>query len=109
MAFEGLSDRLQEIFQKLRGQGKVREDDVKTVMREVRLALLEADVNYKVVKNFVSAVSERAVGQEVLTSITPGQQVIKIVHDEMVKLMGETESGLNFSNRPPSTFLMVGL
>ena len=109
MAFEGLSDRLQDIFQKLRGHGKIREEDVKAAMREVRLALLEADVNYKVVKNFVARVSERAVGQEVLSSITPGQQVIKIVYDEMTKLMGETESILTFSNRPPSTFLMVGL
>lgn len=109
MAFEGLTDRLQGVFQKLRGQGKVREEDVKAAMREVRLALLEADVNYKVVKQFVKTVSERAVGQEVLTSITPGQQVIKIVHDELVNMMGATESRVEFSNRPPTVFMMVGL
>ena len=94
MAFEGLSDRLQEVFKKLRGKGKISEEDVKLAMREVRLALLEADVNYKVVKSFVATVSERAIGQEVLQSVTPGQQVVKIVHDELVRLMGETENKL---------------
>ncbi len=109
MAFEGLTDRLQSVFQKLRGQGKIREEDVKAAMREVRLALLEADVNYKVVKDFIKTVSERAVGQEVLTSITPGQQVIKIVNDELVNMMGATAARVEFSNRPPTVFLMVGL
>ena len=109
MAFEGLSDRLQEVFRKLRGKGKISEDDVKLAMREVRLALLEADVNYKVVKNFVATVSERAVGQEVLQSVTPGQQIIKIVYDEMTKLMGESENKLLMSSKPPTVFMAVGL
>lgn len=109
MAFEGLSDRLQDVFKKLRGKGKITEDDVKAAMREVRLALLEADVNYKVVKSFVATVSERAVGQDVLQSVTPGQQVVKIVYDEMTKLMGETETKLNLSSKPPTVFMAVGL
>ncbi|MDD4171877.1 MAG: signal recognition particle protein, partial [Syntrophomonas sp.] len=109
MAFEGLSDRLQEVFRKLRGKGKISEDDVKLAMREVRLALLEADVNYKVVKTFVATVSERAVGHEVLQSVTPGQQVIKIVNDEMTRLMGETENKLLMASKPPTVFIVVGL
>ncbi len=88
MAFEGLADRLQSTIQKIRGKGKVSEADVKEMMREVRLALLEADVNFKVVKDFVKKVSERAVGQEVLKSLTPGQQIIKIVNEELTALMG---------------------
>ena len=91
MAFEGLADRLQDIFRKLRGKGKITEEDVKVAMREIRLALLEADVNFKVVKEFVARVRERAVGQEVLGSLTPGQQIVKIVHDEMTALMGGAE------------------
>ncbi len=109
MAFEGLSDRLQEVFKKLRGKGKITEDDVKLAMREVRLALLEADVNYKVVKDFVTTVSQRAVGHEVLQSVTPGQQVIKIVHDEMTRLMGEAENKLTMAPKPPTVFMVVGL
>ncbi|MDD4802157.1 MAG: signal recognition particle protein [Syntrophomonas sp.] len=109
MAFEGLSDRLQEVFRKLRGKGKISEEDVKVAMREVRLALLEADVNYKVVKNFVASVSERAVGQEVLQSVAPGQQIVKIVYDEMSNLMGESENKLNISPKPPTIFMVVGL
>lgn len=109
MAFDGLSDRLQEVFRKLRGKGKVTEEDVKVAMREVRLALLEADVNYKVVKNFIATVSERAIGQEVLQSVTPGQQVIKIVHDEMTRLMGGTETKLIMSPKPPTVLMTVGL
>jgi signal recognition particle subunit SRP54 len=109
VAFEGLTDRLQDVFRRLRGHGKIREDDVKAAMREVRMALLEADVNYKVVKTFVATVGERAVGQEVLSSITPGQQIIKIVYDEMTQLMGGAESKLTWSSRPPSVYLMVGL
>jgi signal recognition particle subunit SRP54 len=108
MAFEGLSDRLQDIFRKLRGKGKINEEDVKVAMREVRLALLEADVNFKVVKDFVSRVRERAVGQEVLQSLTPGQQMVKIVHDEMAELMGGSESKLNLSHSP-SIIMEVGL
>jgi len=88
MAFEGLSERLQAVLGKLRGKGKVTEADVKAAMREVRLALLEADVNFKVVKEFVDRVRERAVGQEVLKSLTPGQQVIKVVNEELTRLMG---------------------
>ncbi|MDD4171043.1 MAG: signal recognition particle protein [Syntrophomonas sp.] len=109
MAFEGLSDRLQEVFRKLRGKGKISEEDVKLAMREVRLALLEADVNYKVVKTFVATVSERAVGHEVLQSVTPGQQVIKIVYDEMTRLMGEAENKLLMASKPPTVFMVVGL
>lgn len=109
MAFEGLSDRLQEIFKKLRGKGKISEEDIKVAMREVRMALLEADVNFKVVKDFISKVRERAVGQEVLQSLTPGQQIIKIVHDEMTELMGGSESKLLFSSHPPTVIMTVGL
>ncbi|GGA33484.1 signal recognition particle protein [Kroppenstedtia guangzhouensis] len=108
MAFEGLSERLQSALAKLRGKGKVSEADVKVAMREVRLALLEADVNYKVVKDFVSKVRERAVGQEVLKSLTPGQQVIKVVNEELSSLMGGTREKLNLTSKP-SVILMVGL
>ncbi|WP_019152814.1 signal recognition particle protein [Robertmurraya massiliosenegalensis] len=109
MAFEGLADRLQSTMQKIRGKGKVSEADVKEMMREVRLALLEADVNFKVVKEFVKKVSERAVGQEVLKSLTPGQQVIKVVKEELTNLMGGEESKIAVSNRPPTVIMMVGL
>lgn len=109
MAFEGLADRLQSTMQKIRGKGKVTESDVKEMMREVRLALLEADVNYKVVKDFVKKVSERAVGQEVLKSLTPGQQVIKVVKEELTELMGGQQSKIAVSNRPPTVIIMVGL
>lgn len=109
MAFEGLSDRLQGVFKKLRGKGKIGEEDVKVAMREIRLALLEADVNFKVVKDFVGRVKERAVGQEVLQSLTPGQQIVKIVHDEMTALMGGSESKLNLSSRNPTVLMAVGL
>ena len=109
MAFEGLADRLQNTIQKIRGKGKVTEADVKEMMREVRLALLEADVNFKVVKDFVKKVSERAVGQEVLKSLTPGQQIIKIVNEELTELMGGEQSKIAASNRPPTVIMMVGL
>lgn len=109
MAFEGLADRLQQTMQKLRGKGKVSEADVKEMMREVRLALLEADVNFKVVKDFIKKVSERAVGQEVLKSLTPGQQVVKIVQDELTNLMGGEQSKIAVANRPPTVVMMVGL
>ncbi|MBD3109471.1 signal recognition particle protein [Bacillus sp. AGMB 02131] len=109
MAFEGLADRLQGTIQKIRGKGKVNESDVKEMMREVRLALLEADVNFKVVKDFVKRVSERAVGQEVLKSLTPGQQVIKVVQEELTALMGGEQSKIAVANRPPTVILMVGL
>ncbi|RDU38553.1 signal recognition particle protein [Neobacillus piezotolerans] len=109
MAFEGLADRLQNTLQRIRGKGKVNEADVKEMMREVRLALLEADVNFKVVKEFVKKVSERAVGQEVLKSLTPGQQVIKVVKEELTELMGGEQSRIAVANRPPTVIMMVGL
>ncbi|MGC4375612.1 signal recognition particle protein [Fictibacillus sp. Mic-4] len=109
MAFEGLADRLQNTLKKIRGKGKVSEADVKEMMREVRLALLEADVNFKVVKDFIKRVTERAVGQEVLSSLTPGQQVVKVVHDELTSLMGGEQSKIAVSNRPPTIIMMVGL
>src|SRR3954468_16683535 len=99
MAFEGLSERLQAVMQKLRGKGKVTEADVKEAMREVRLALLEADVNFKVVKSFIDRVKERAVGQEVMKSLTPGQQVIKVVNEELTRLMGGEQSKLAQASR----------
>ncbi len=106
--FEGLSSKLQGVFRKLTGYGKLTEKNISDAMREVRLALLEADVNYKVVKDFIKTVQEKAVGIEVLKSIKPGQQVIKIVHDEMVKLMGGSSQGLDLSARP-SVIVLVGL
>src|SRR5690625_883069 len=109
MAFEGLSSRLQETMKKLTGKGKVSEQDVKTMTREVRLALLEADVNFKVVRNFVNEIKERAVGAEVMESLTPGQQVIKIVQDELTKLMGGEQSKIAISDRPPTVIMMSGL
>ncbi len=109
MAFEGLADRLQQTIQKIRGKGKVSESDVKEMMREVRLALLEADVNFKVVKDFIKKVSERAVGQEVMKSLTPGQQVIKVVKEELTELMGGEQSKIAVSSRPPTVIMMVGL
>ncbi|KZN95696.1 signal recognition particle protein [Aeribacillus composti] len=109
MAFEGLANRLQNTMAKIRGKGKVSEADVKEMMREVRLALLEADVNYKVVKDFIKKVSERAVGQEVMKSLTPGQQVIKVVKEELTELMGGEQSKIAVSKRPPTVILMAGL
>lgn len=109
MAFEGLSEKLQSTFKKLRGKGKLNEKDIKEAMREVKLALLEADVNYKVVKNFVSNVSSKCVGGDVLESLTPGQQVIKIVNEELTNLMGGSESKLNYSSYGPTVIMLVGL
>lgn len=109
MAFEGLAERLQGTMQKIKGKGKINEADVKEMMREVRFALIEADVNLKVVKEFVKTVSERAVGQDVMKSLTPGQQVIKIVKDELTQLMGGEQSKISFSTRPPTVIMMVGL
>ncbi|MGJ5712126.1 signal recognition particle protein [Staphylococcus auricularis] len=109
MAFEGLSYRLQETMQKIRGKGKVTEADIKAMMREVRLALLEADVNFKVVKNFIKTVSDRALGSDVMKSLTPGQQVIKIVQEELTQLMGGDNSTINMANKPPTVVMMVGL
>lgn len=109
MAFEGLSERLQATMQRIKGKGKVTEQDIKAMMREVRLALLEADVNFKVVKSFVNTVSERALGADVMQSLTPGQQVIKIVQDELTTLMGGENSKINMSSKPPTVVMMVGL
>ena len=109
MAFESLSNKLQEVFKQLRSKGKLTENDVKTAMREVKIALLEADVNFKIVKQFVKKVTERAVGTEVLEGLNPGQQVIKIVNEELIDLMGTTQSKLTFANRPPTIYMMVGL
>ena len=109
MAFEGLADKLQETFKKLRGKGKLGEKDIKEAMREVKLALLEADVNFKVVKTFVKNVSEKCVGSEVLESLTPAQQVIKIVNEELTDLMGGSESKINFSSVGPTVIMLVGL
>jgi signal recognition particle subunit SRP54 len=109
MAFEGLSSRLQSVMQKLRGKGKVSEADVKEATREIRLALLEADVNFKVVKTFIDRVKERAIGQEVLKSLTPGQQVVKVVNEELTALMGGEESKLAVASKPPTVIMMVGL
>ncbi|HZD59037.1 MAG TPA: signal recognition particle protein [Anaerolineae bacterium] len=107
--FDNLSGRLQDIFSKLKSHGKLTERDVDAAMREVRLALLEADVNYKVVKDFIAKVKERAIGVEVLESLTPAQQVIKIVNEELTELMGSTESKLSFAPRPPTIVMLVGL
>ena len=109
MAFEGLAEKLNAAFKKLRSKGKLSENDVKEAMREVRLALLEADVNYKVAKDFVKKVTEKAVGEEVLSSLTPAQQVIKIVRDELTDLMGSTDSRINFSSKIPTIIMMCGL
>lgn len=109
MAFESLSEKLQGVINKLKGKARITEDDVKEVSREVKLALLEADVNYKIVKDFTAKISEKALGQDVLKSLTPGQQVIKIVHDELVNLLGTEETGLNMSSNPPTIIMMAGL
>ncbi len=109
MAFEGLSGKLQNIFKKLTGRGKLNEKDVKEAMREVKLALLEADVNFMVVKKFIQDVTDRAVGHEVLESLTPGQQVIKIVNEEMTRLMGGANAKLEFGSATPAVVLMAGL
>lgn len=109
MVFEGLSEKLQNLMKKMKGTVRVNEKDVKEMMREIKLALLEADVNFKVVKEFVNSVSERAVGQSVLESLTPGQQIVKIVHEELIKLMGSVPSKLTYSPAPPTVYMMVGL
>lgn len=109
MAFEGLSSRLQEITRKLKGKARITESDLKEVTREVKLALLEADVNYKIVKDFVKVIEEKALGQDVLKSLTPGQQVIKIVKDELIQLLGGEDAKLNFTPNPPTVIMLVGL
>lgn len=109
MAFEGISSKFQEITKKLKGKARITESDLKEMLREVKLALLEADVNYKVVKEFINEVQEKALGQDVLKSLTPGQQVVKIVKDELIELLGGTESKINFTPNPPTVIMMVGL
>ena len=109
MAFEGLSSKLQEFTRKLKGKARITESDLKEMLREVKLALLEADVNYKIVKEFISAIQEKALGQDVLKSLTPGQQVVKIVKDELIELLGGTESRINFTPNPPTVIMLVGL
>lgn len=109
MVFESLGEKLQKTLGNLKGKGKLNEKDVKEAMREVKLALLEADVNFKVVKNFVNKVKERSIGQEVMESLTPGQQVIKIVNEELTELMGKEESKINFSDNPPTIIMLCGL
>ena len=109
MAFEGLSARLQEITRKIRGKARITESDLKEMLREVKLALLEADVNYKIVKDFIAVVQEKALGQDVLKSLTPGQQVVKVVKDELVELLGGTESKVQFTPNPPTIIMLVGL
>lgn len=109
MAFEGLSEKLQSITKKLRGKARITESDLKEMLREVKLALLEADVNYKIVKEFIGTIQEKALGQDVLKSLTPGQQVIKIVKDELIELLGGEESRINFTANPPTIIMLVGL
>ena len=109
MIFEGLAEKLQDTFDKLKGKGKLSEKDVTNALREVKLALLEADVNFKVVKNFISKVEERAVGKEVLDSLTPGQQVIKIVNEELTDLMGGAQSKIEYASDPPTVIMLTGL
>ena len=109
MAFEGLSSRLQEITRKLRGKARITESDLKEMLREVKLALLEADVSYKIVKEFISTIQEKALGQDVMKSLTPGQQVVKIVKDELVELLGGTESKVQFTPNPPTIIMLIGL
>jgi signal recognition particle subunit SRP54 len=107
--FDALTDKLTSVFKKLRGHGKLSEQNITEALKEVRLALLEADVNFKVVKDLVERIRTRAVGQEVLESLTPAQQVVKIVHEELISLMGGSSSGLNLSYKPPIPIMLVGL
>ena len=108
MAFEGLSEKLQNVFKGLKGKGSLTEADINAAMREVKLALLEADVNFKVVKEFVDSVKQKSLGEEVMASLTPGQQVIKIVNDELTELMGGTGSKLTYSPKGFTVYMMVG-
>ena len=109
MAFEGLSEKLGGVFKKLKNRGKLSEADVREAMREVRMALLEADVNYKVAKDFVASVTEEAIGERVFESLTPAQQVIKIVDEKLTQLMGTTNTRINFSSKIPTIIMMCGL
>ena len=107
--FDNLSDKLQRVFKNMRGEGRLSAENMESALREVRVALLEADVNFKVVKQLIESVKERAMGQEVLASLSPSQQVIGIINEELVKILGGHESKLRFANDPPSVFLIVGL
>ncbi|MBR0463102.1 MAG: signal recognition particle receptor subunit alpha, partial [Clostridia bacterium] len=109
MAFEGLTSKIEAAFGKLRGKGKLTEQDVKSAMREIRMALLEADVNYAVVKDFIKRVTDKAVGTEVLENLTPGQQVIKLVNDELTQLIGGTNARLTYSPKAPTIYMLCGL
>ena len=109
MAFEGLSSRLQDITKKIKGEARITESNMKDMLREVKLALLEADVNYKIVKEFISNVQEKALGQDVIKSLKPGEQVVKIVKDELTELLGGTDSKINISSNPPTIIMLVGL
>lgn len=107
--FENLSDKLQNIVKKIKGETRITEKELTAMLREVKLALLEADVNYKVVKDFIAAIKEKALGEDVMTSLTPGQQIVKIVNEELKALLGDFESKLNFSANPPTIIMLVGL
>ena len=109
MAFEGLSEKLQAFTKKLRGKARINETELTEMLREVKLALLEADVNYKVVKEFINDIHDKALGQDVLKSLTPGQQVVKIVNEALVELLGGADSKIAFSNNPPTVIMLVGL
>src|SRR5437879_4364779 len=107
--FENLSDKLQRVFKNLRGEGKLTPENMETALREIRVALLEADVHFRVAKQFIEAVKEKAMGNEVLTALSPSQQVVKIVRDEMVKMLGTHQAKLRTSNEPPTVMMIVGL
>src|ERR1700684_1863842 len=107
--FENLSDKLQRVFKNLRGEGKLTAENMEAALREIRVALLEADVHFRVAKQFIEAVKEKAMGQDVLTALSPTQQVVKIVRDEMVKMLGQHQAKLRTANEPPSVFMIVGL
>src|SRR3977135_1260324 len=107
--FENLSDKLQRVFKNLRGEGKLTPENMETALREIRVALLEADVHFRVAKQFIEAVKEKAMGQEVLSALSPTQQVVKIVQEEMVKMLGQHQARLRTANEPPSVYMLVGL
>ena len=109
MVFEGFSEKIQGIMKKIRGKSRITEEDIKAISRELKLALLEADVNFKVVKDFIAKISEKAMGQDVLKSLTPGQQIVKIVNEELIDLLGKEPSKLNFNPNGITVILMAGL
>lgn len=109
MAFESLTDKLTGIFKKIRGQARLTESNMEDMLKQIRIALLEADVNYKVVKEFTSNIKEKAIGQDVLLKLNPGQMIVKIVHDELIKLLGSENSEINYQKNRPTVIMMVGL